>query len=120
MTQKVEFKGPEEVKADECIVDAGPKTIEQLKELIKDAKTIVWNGPLGNYEIGFQDKTESLAEVIAEATKNGAESIVGGGDTIASINKLGLEDKFTFLSTGGGAMLDFLVDETLVGIEALK
>ena len=120
LTQEVRFKTPDQIKANECIVDAGPKTIEQLKELIKDAKTIVWNGPLGNYEIGFSDKTKSLAEIIAEATKNGAESIVGGGDTIASINKLDLNGKFTFVSTGGGAMLDFLVNETLPGIQALE
>ncbi len=97
------------------------KIQKQLKNLLSDAKTIVWNGPLGNYEIGFKDKTEALAEIIASETADrGAESIVGGGDTVASINTLGLEHKFSFISTGGGAMLDFLVDETLVGIEALK
>lgn len=116
----VSFKIPDTVATDECIVDVGPKTIEQIKNLVSDAKTILWNGPLGNYEIGFGDKTEQLAEIVAEATKNGAESIVGGGDTIASINKLGLADSFSFISTGGGAMLDYLVDETLVGIEALE
>ncbi len=114
------FRKPNEVAKDECIVDAGPETVEQLKKLCNGAKTIVWNGPLGNYEIGFVDKTESLAETIANATAQGAETIVGGGDTLASIDKLGLNDKFSFVSTGGGAMLDFLVDETLVGIEALK
>ncbi|MBA3733352.1 phosphoglycerate kinase [Patescibacteria group bacterium] len=119
-TGTVEFKAADKVLENECIVDAGPETLVELKSLLQDAKTIVWNGPLGNYEIGFQDKTESLAEIIAEATKNGAESIVGGGDTIASINKLGINHKFSFISTGGGAMLDFLVNETLPGIEALK
>lgn len=117
---KVSFKSPNEVLPDDNIVDAGPKTLEQIKSLLKETKTIVWNGPLGNYEIGFGDKTEGLAEIIADATSRGAESIVGGGDTVASINKLGLDHKFTFVSTGGGAMLDFLVDETLVGIEALE
>ena len=63
---------------------------------------------------------EQLAEIIAEATSNGAQSIIGGGDTVASINTLGLDDKFSFISTGGGAMLDFLLDETLVGIESLE
>lgn len=124
VTQKdgnVLFKRSDEVAADECIVDAGPDTKAQLEEILKDAKTIVWNGPLGNYEAGFQDKTEVLAEIIAEVTKaNGAESIVGGGDTIASIKKLNLEHKFSFISTGGGAMLDYLVEETLVGIDALE
>jgi|SRR3989344_4414379 len=114
------FKKLNEVSRDECIVDAGSETVEQIRNLIKDAKTIVWNGPLGNYEIGFSDKTEQLAEIIAEATARGAESIIGGGDTIASINKLGIDNKFSFVSTGGGAMLDFLVNETLPGIEALE
>lgn len=113
----VSFKKPEEVEKDEVIVDAGPETIKQLKEILKDAQTVVWNGPLGNYEIGFGDKTEQLAEVMSQIS---ADTIVGGGDTIASINKLGLSDKFTFVSTGGGAMLDFLVNETLPGIEALE
>lgn len=116
----IEFKKPEDVLKDECIVDAGPKTIERLKEIISDAKTIVWNGPLGNYEKGFGDKTEQLAEIIAEATEKGARSVVGGGDTLAAIKKLGLEEKFSFISTGGGAMLDYLVNETLPGIEALE
>ncbi len=114
------FKKPEEIEADETVVDAGPETLEQFKKILDGAKTIVWNGPLGNYEIGFKDKTESLAEIIAEATANGAQSIIGGGDTVASINTLGFEHKFSFISTGGGAMLDYLVNETLVGIEALE
>jgi phosphoglycerate kinase len=115
------FKEPSNVEKNDCIVDAGPETLNDLRDVLKDAKTIVWNGPLGNYEKGFSDKTESLAEMIAEFTeKNNAESIVGGGDTVASINKLGLDNKFTFISTGGGAMLDYLVNETLVGIEALE
>ncbi|MEI6843294.1 MAG: phosphoglycerate kinase [bacterium] len=116
----VEFREPENFQKNECIVDAGPKTIDQLRKLVDGAKTIVWNGPLGNFEKGFGDKTEQLAEVIAEATENGARSIVGGGDTLSAIKKLGLEHKFSFVSTGGGAMLDFLVNETLPGIEALK
>lgn len=118
---EVLFKSPDKLDIDECIVDVGPKSVEQMKELLKDAKTLLWNGPLGNYELGFKDKTESLAEIVAKFTAgNSLESIIGGGDTVASINSLGLEHKFSFISTGGGAMLDFLVDETLVGIEALE
>ncbi len=110
-----------EVKTDECIVDVGTETVGQLQKLVQESKTILWNGPLGNYELGFQDKTEVLAKIIADHTSEDPSqvSIVGGGDTIASINKLDLNHKFTFLSTGGGAMLDFLVNETLPGIEAL-
>ncbi len=116
---QISFKNPNEVSADDYIADVGPKTIDQLKKLLNGSKTIVWNGPLGYYE-NYPDKTEQLAEIIAEETKKGSESIVGGGDTIASINTLGLEHTFSFISTGGGAMLDFLVDETLPGIEALN
>jgi phosphoglycerate kinase len=120
----VAFKKQNEISADETIVDAGPQTISELKNILQgdengQAKTIVWNGPLGNFEIGFGDKTEQLAELVAEATASGATSIVGGGDTLSSIKKLGLENKFSFVSTGGGAMLDFLVNETLPGIDAL-
>jgi 3-phosphoglycerate kinase len=117
---EVLFKDANQVSKDECIVDAGPKTVEELKNIISGAKTIVWNGPLGNYEKGFSDKTEQLAEIIAEETEKGAVSIIGGGDTVASIQKLNLEHNFTFVSTGGGAMLDFLVNETLPGIDALE
>lgn len=117
----ISFKLPTEVLKDDCIVDSGPKTIEELKKIISGAKTVVWNGPLGNYEKGFYDKTESLAEIITDETvNNGIESIIGGGDTVASISKLGLDHKFSFVSTGGGAMLDYLVNETLPGIEALN
>jgi len=117
---EVSFKKPEEVTKGDCIVDAGPETVEQMKKLIEDAKTIVWNGPLGNYEKGFSDKTESLVELVADETKKGAVSIIGGGDTVASIQKMDIGHKFTFVSTGGGAMMDFLVSETLPGIEALE
>lgn len=114
-------KKPDEITKDECIGDAGPETIEQLRDILKDKKTVVWNGPLGNYEKGFKDQTEALAQIIAEFTAtNGLESIVGGGDTVASINTLDINHKFSFISTGGGAMLDYLANETLVGIEALE
>lgn len=118
--EKVSFKSSTDVSKGDVIVDSGPQTIEELREIISGAKTIVWNGPLGNYENGYADKTEQLAEIIAEETAKGAESIVGGGDTVASIQKLNIENKFTFVSTGGGAMLDYLVNETLPGIKALE
>lgn len=112
----MEIKKANEVSPDEYIGDAGPETVEALGELIKKASLVVWNGPLGNYEAGFIEETEKLASIIADS---GATTIVGGGDTLASIEKLGLTHKFTFVSTAGGAMLDFLVNETLPGIEAL-
>lgn len=114
---QVFFKKPDEVEKNEIIVDAGKETLNQLKDILSTAQTVIWNGPVGNYEIGFSDKTEQFAEIISNCS---GETIVGGGDTVASINKLELSDKFTFVSTGGGAMLDFLVNETLPGIEALE
>lgn len=105
------------VSANEAILDNGPKTVGILAGLVGDAKTILWNGPLGNYEKGFTEATEALAVAIAGSK---AHSIVGGGDTIAAIEKLGLDEHISFISTGGGAMLDFLADGSLPGIEALR
>ncbi len=113
----VSIKKPEEVSALEKIVDAGPETLQMLKSLVEKAKLILWNGPLGIYEEGFTALTEELAIAIAESE---ALSIVGGGDTVAAISRLQLENTFDFVSTGGGAMLEFLQRETLPGIEALQ
>jgi phosphoglycerate kinase len=105
-----------DVKPDEIILDHGPGTIALLDGIAQKAKAILWNGPLGNYENGFVDATNGLAQAIADS---GAHSVVGGGDTIAAIEGLGLLPRFSFVSTGGGAMLDFLAQGTLPGIEAL-
>ena len=105
-----------DVQSDEAILDNGPESVALLARRAKNAKTILWNGPLGNYENGFIEATESLARIIA-ASK--AHSIVGGGDTVAAIEKLKLDDYFSFISTGGGAMLDFLAKGTLPGLDAL-
>jgi len=110
------FKSPKNVGPEETVMDAGPATLEALRERISSAAFIVWNGPLGDYEDDFEEGTEELAEMIAAAS---GRSVVGGGDTVAAISRLKLEEKFTFVSTGGGAMLDFLADGTLPGLEAL-
>jgi 3-phosphoglycerate kinase len=103
---------------DEKILDAGSKAVEQLKKLISEARFILWNGPLGNFEDGFTQATDEAAKAVAAS---GAFSVIGGGDTIASIEKLNLLDKFGFVSTGGGAMLDFLANNgKLPGLEALE
>jgi len=100
------------------IYDVGPKSAELLKSLIKEAKFIVWNGPLGNIEEeGFDEGTKIVARAIVES---GVTSIIGGGDTVAVIDNMGLLDKFSFVSTAGGAMLQFLANGTLPGIEALR
>ncbi|HEY4489295.1 MAG TPA: phosphoglycerate kinase [Candidatus Paceibacterota bacterium] len=107
---------PGNVPKNEAVLDDGPKTIAALKELTGKANTILWNGPLGNYENGFEEGTEALARIVASSN---AYSVIGGGDTVAAVEKLGLSEKFSFISTGGGAMLDFMVKGTLPGLEAL-
>lgn len=109
-----------EVGALDVIDDTGKQTLEMLRTYIKQARYILWNGPLGAYEHGFVEPTLEVARMIAEATSAGATSIVGGGDTLAAIAKLGLQNKYSFVSTGGGAMLEFLATETLPVIEALN
>jgi len=104
------------VTADECILDAGPTTATALGAIIAKAKTIVWNGPLGNYEAGYSQQTEAVARLIAQAS---GHSLVGGGDTVAAIEALGVRDGIDFVSTGGGAMLTFLEAGTLPAIEAV-
>ncbi len=111
------IKDAREVLPEDFIFDAGPRTAALLLEKFSKAKFILWNGTLGTYEQGFTEGTEALARAIIAS---GAESIVGGGDTLACISKLNLLDKFSFVSTGGGAMLEFLSNETLPGIEALE
>jgi phosphoglycerate kinase len=112
----VAVRKPGDVHADEAILDAGPETVTELGRFIAHAKTILWNGPVGNFENGFSMQTESIARLVAESP---AQSYIGGGDTEAAIEKLGIAEHFTFVSTGGGAMLDFLVDGKLPGIDAL-
>ena len=107
----------DQVTADEAILDAGPKTVAMLRGYTTTAATIVWNGPLGNYEAGYGDATEAVARLVAESS---AISVVGGGDTVAAIEKLGLNDQFTHISIAGGAMLEFLEKGTLPAIEALS
>jgi phosphoglycerate kinase len=106
----------DDVRPDEKILDVGITSMEELEPYILNAKTILWNGPLGNYEAGFDAATKSCARVIAESD---AFSVVGGGDTVTAIESLGLSDKFDFVSTAGGAMLEFLEKGTLPGIDAL-
>jgi len=111
---------PDSVNVDERIMDVGPETIRQYQELIESAKTIVWNGPLGYCEIPvFCHATQEIAKAIADRTGK-ATTIVGGGDTGPALESLNLADKFTLLSTGGGAMLQLLGGKPLPAVEALR
>ncbi|MDP2686889.1 MAG: phosphoglycerate kinase [Aequorivita sp.] len=101
-------------------LDVGPKTNELFAKVIADSKTILWNGPVGVFEMDkFADGTKILGESIAKATKNGAFSLVGGGDSVAAVHKFNLSDKVSYVSTGGGAMLEMLEGKTLPGIKVL-
>ncbi len=104
------------IQKTDTIVDIGAETLVELKKKISNAKTILWNGPLGLYEEGFDGSSKSILEAIGES---GAFSVIGGGDTVKLVMELGLEDKLSFVSTGGGAMLEFLGAGTLPGIQAL-
>lgn len=101
-------------------LDAGPKSLENFKKVILESKTILWNGPLGVFEMPtFANGTIALGDYIAEATANGAFSLVGGGDSVAAVKQFGFEHKVSYVSTGGGAMLEMLEGRTLPGIAAI-
>lgn len=113
-----ETKDVSEVAADDMIFDFGPKSSEKLVEIIKNAKTILWNGPVGVFEFDqFAKGTEIMAKAIAESE---AFSIAGGGDTISAIQKFGITDKVSYISTGGGAFLEFVEGKKLPAVEILE
>jgi len=111
----------DKIPADKMGLDVGPKTIEEFKKVILSSKTIIWNGPLGVFEFdNYAKGTDAVAAALAEATANGAITIIGGGDSAAAIKKAGLEDKVSHVSTGGGASLEFLEGKILPGVAALN
>lgn len=106
-----------DVQPGDMIVDVGTETIHRLESVVGSAKLVVWNGPLGFYEEGFKDGTRELLDLVGGSP---ATSVIGGGDTVALIDEMHAMEKFSFVSTGGGAMLDFLEAGTLPGIDALR
>jgi phosphoglycerate kinase len=101
-------------------LDIGHDSIIAFQEVIKNSKTILWNGPMGVFEMEkFQNGTKSIAVAVAHATQKGAFSLVGGGDSVAAVNKFHLADQVSFVSTGGGALLEFFEGKTLPGVAAL-
>jgi 3-phosphoglycerate kinase len=102
-------------------LDVGPKTLAKYKEVLARAKTIVWNGPVGVFEFdAFARGTEEVAKLVAEATGKGVVTVVGGGDSVAAVNKFGLASKMSHVSTGGGASLELLEGKKLPGIEVCR
>jgi phosphoglycerate kinase len=122
----IEFRDPQ-VNAGEDIpdskegMDIGPATIQRYSEIIPKAKTILWNGPMGVFEDRrFAEGTFAVARAVAQTTRQGAKSIIGGGDTVKALNLAGLADQVTFVSTGGGASLELLEGQVLPGVAALS
>jgi phosphoglycerate kinase len=117
-TAKAEIKKVDQVEDDDMIFDIGPETARQYAEILKKAGTIVWNGPVGVFEFDqFGEGTRALAMAIAESS---AFSIAGGGDTLAAVDKYGIADKVSYISTGGGAFLEFLEGKKLPAVEILE
>ena len=114
-------KAVNEVAENESIFDIGDKSAEELAAIIRGAKTILWNGPVGVFEFpNFRKGTEIVAQAIVDATANGAFSIAGGGDTLAAIDMFGIADKISYISTGGGAFLEFVEGKVLPAVEILE
>ncbi len=101
-------------------LDIGPESIKKFTEVIENSSTILWNGPMGVFEMdNFANGTKAIAEAVARATEKGAFSLIGGGDSVAAINKYGLKDKVSYVSTGGGAMLEYIEGKELPGVKAI-
>ncbi len=112
---------PDHVPAGWRILDIGPRTVEAFRSVLKDAQTMVFNGTMGVAEFpAFAKGTNAVIEALAEATRRGATTIIGGGDSAAAVEAAGAADKMSHVSTGGGASLEFLEGRTLPGVAALK
>jgi phosphoglycerate kinase len=107
--------------ADQMVLDAGPKTVDLVKDAFEGLKTLIWNGPMGAFEIApFDTATVAAAKAAATLTRDGALiSVAGGGDTVAALNQAGAADDFTYISTAGGAFLEWMEGKTLPGVAAL-
>ncbi|MBV9772596.1 MAG: phosphoglycerate kinase, partial [Gemmatimonadetes bacterium] len=113
--------GCDAIPADRSVLDVGPATVAEYRGIVASAKTVLWNGPMGVFEIPeFAKGTEEVARAVADATDGGAVSVIGGGDSAAAVAELGLAERISHVSTGGGASLEFLEGKTLPGVAALS
>ncbi|MES2388931.1 MAG: phosphoglycerate kinase, partial [Bacteroidota bacterium] len=109
------------IPSDYMGLDIGPKSIEAFSKVIAESKTLLWNGPMGVFEMpNFAHGTNAIAQAVVKATENGAFSLIGGGDSAAAINQAGLGDKVSYVSTGGGALLEYMEGKELPGVAALN
>ncbi len=117
----IKIENSDNISADRMGLDIGPKAIETYKNVLMKSKTILWNGPMGVFEwSNFENGTKEIAFAVADATSLGAFSLIGGGDSVAAINKFNLESRVSYVSTGGGAMLEYLEGISLPGIEVIR
>jgi len=118
---KTEISLNNKIKDDWMGLDIGPEAIEAFKKVIVDSKTLLWNGPMGVFEMEkFETGTRSIAEAVVEATRNGAFSLIGGGDSAAAVSKFGFNDDVSYVSTGGGALLEYMEGKELPGVKAIN
>ena len=116
-----EVSSVDDIPDDWMGLDIGPESVKKFTEVIKNSKTILWNGPMGVFEMdNFAAGTKAIALAVADATSAGAFSLIGGGDSVAAINKYDLKDKVSYVSTGGGAMLEYIEGKELPGVKAIK
>ena len=110
-----------DIQSDWMGLDIGPETAKLFAAVVTDSKTILWNGPMGVFEMEkFEVGTRAIAEAVVEATRNGAFSLIGGGDSAAAVSKFGLEDQVSYVSTGGGALLEYMEGKELPGVKAIN